>query len=230
MRTTSISIIGSFRQHYSQVVAAARVFEMAGIRVESPALSKIVNPDDDFVRFESDPPSCSDLTIQQATLGKILNSDFVYVVCPDGYIGRTTSYELGQVHHRGIPVYFSELPNDLPIEVREEAVVDPEALAQLLRTKENTFLTTPPVLVKHATDLVVFTIREDRLKVLLIVRGKAPLEAGMPSPVAFCGSAMGNWKAPPFASCRRRPGSTGRSCRWSSFAPIPRRAGTLGAG
>lgn len=139
MSVTSISIIGSFRQHYDHVVAAARVFEFAGIKVKSPALSRIVNPEDDYVRFESDPPSCSDLTIQRATLDKILTSDVVYVACPGGYIGRTTSYELGQVHHRGIPVFFSQFPHDLPIEVLEEAVTDPETLAKALRPKAVTW-------------------------------------------------------------------------------------------
>ncbi|HZM80591.1 MAG TPA: hypothetical protein VFC19_33060 [Candidatus Limnocylindrales bacterium] len=135
MSVTSISIVGSFRRHYHQVVAAAEVFELAGISVRSPSVSRIVNPGEDYVRFESDPPTCSDLTIQRATLGKILTSDVVYVVSPGGYIGRTTSYELGRVHQCGIPVYFSEPPLDLPIEVDQDAVTEPEALARLLSSK-----------------------------------------------------------------------------------------------
>jgi hypothetical protein len=136
MSAKSIAIIGSFRQYYHRVVAAAEVFESAGISVRSPALSRIVNPGEDYVRFESDPSSCDDLAIQKATLDKILTSDVVYVVSPGGYIGRTTSYELGQVHHRGIPVYFSHRPRDLPIEVVKEAVMDPKALARMLRSTE----------------------------------------------------------------------------------------------
>ena len=123
MTSISISVIGSFRQHYAHAVHAAREFEAHGIKVKSPSISRIVNPGDEFPRFETDSPQSPDHAIQAAALHKILDSDLAYVVAPGGYIGRTTCYELGRIHASSIPVYFSARPRDLPIEVASESVL-----------------------------------------------------------------------------------------------------------
>lgn len=127
MRT--VAIVGSFRRHYGEVVAVARIFTAAGLRVVSPAISRIVNPGEEYVRFESDPPDLTDQRIQALTTARILAADLVYVVAPGGYIGRTTSYELGRAHERGVPVRYSEPPADLPIEIGPEQVVPVERLS-----------------------------------------------------------------------------------------------------
>jgi hypothetical protein len=118
----SVSVIGSFRQHYAQAVLAVREFESLGITVRSPVISRIVNPGADYPRFETDSPQSSDQLIQARTLSRILNSDLAYVVAPGGYVGRLTCYELGRLHARAIPVYFSAMPRDLPIEVTPGSV------------------------------------------------------------------------------------------------------------
>ena len=121
--TFSVSIIGSFRRHYEEVALTAKKFELLGVTVSSPAISRIINPGACYVRFESDPPQSSDEFIQAMALGNILDSDLVYVVAPAGYVGVTTCYELGRVHERGIPTYFSDIPQDLPIEVSPGSVL-----------------------------------------------------------------------------------------------------------
>jgi hypothetical protein len=121
--TFSVSIIGSFRRYYETVVLTAKEFESMGVRVSSPAISRIVNPRARFVRFEVDSPQSSDQLIQAVALDKILGSDLVYVVAPSGYVGRSTCYELGRVHERHIPIYFSDIPRDLPIAVPPGSVL-----------------------------------------------------------------------------------------------------------
>ncbi|RRR96523.1 hypothetical protein [Glycomyces terrestris] len=128
----TVAIIGSFRQYYEQTVSAALKFESALISVLTPPISRITNPGADFVRFETDAFNSSDHQIQAVTLTRILSADFVYVVAPGGYIGRTTSYELGRVHAEGIPVYYSERPEDLPIPVSDEQVATVDELTRLL--------------------------------------------------------------------------------------------------
>jgi hypothetical protein len=111
------AIIGSFRQHYPAVVDAVDALRKAGIEVTSPLGTGILEPGIDFVRFESDDTSYDDSTVQTIALHRILRADAVYVIAPDGYIGRTTSYEIGRIRQAERPVYFSERPRDLPIEV-----------------------------------------------------------------------------------------------------------------
>lgn len=132
MTVISVSVIGSFRQHYPEVALAVREFESLGITVRSPVVSRIVNPGDSYVRFETDPPDSSDELIQAQTLGKILGSDAAYVVAPLGYVGRTTCYELGRVQERSIPVYFSAVPRDLPIVVPPGSVLRAHDLGRRL--------------------------------------------------------------------------------------------------
>lgn len=129
----SAAVIGSFRQHYAEVVAVVRQLSEAGFEVRSPVVSRIINPGAAYVRFETDLPALSNLDIQSATLAKILEADVVYVVAPGGYIGRTTCYELGCVQQRGIPVYFSEQPEDLPIHI---SVCSPDELMRTVQTRE----------------------------------------------------------------------------------------------
>jgi hypothetical protein len=133
MAAVSVSIIGSFRQYYSQAALAVKEFESLGVNVRSPVVSRIVNPGDEYARFETDPPQSSDQLIQAMTMEKILSSDLIYVVAPGGYVGRTTCYELGRVHERSIPVYFSAPPCDLPIEVPPGSVLCVHDLVRKIR-------------------------------------------------------------------------------------------------
>lgn len=123
-------VIGSFRQHYEDVLAAVQAFQACGLEVLSPAVSIIVNPGDEFVRFASDPVTSENAEIQLEALRNIFASDFVFVVAPDGYIGRTTCYEIGAIQAAGIPLFFSAPPLDLPISVSKDAIASAAALAR----------------------------------------------------------------------------------------------------
>jgi hypothetical protein len=113
----SVSIIGSFKQKYKEVLDDWHTFTDAGLIVRSPKGSPVIEPGIDFVRFESDDPELTDAQIQQIALHRILGSDFVYTVTPECYVGRTTCYEIGRIAQANVPIYFSEQPQDLPIEI-----------------------------------------------------------------------------------------------------------------
>jgi hypothetical protein len=131
-RTYKIAIIGSFRKHYDEVLAVIDTFSSAGLEVSSPARSRLMDASVEFVRLASDPPDSADVEIQFKALQKILQSDAVFVVCPEGYVGRTTCYEIGRIHDRGIPLFFSSLPLDLPIPVPASSVGDALTVARTL--------------------------------------------------------------------------------------------------
>jgi hypothetical protein len=118
----SVSIIGSFRQFYDDVLRAWRSFATAGWHITSPRGSPIIKPGIPFVRFVTDPVDWDDATVQTATLHRILRADLTYVVAPRGYVGRTTCYELGRIIQANQPVYFSDHPLDLPVVVSDDHV------------------------------------------------------------------------------------------------------------
>jgi len=182
MAKLTISLIGSFRQHYAHVVRAAEIFSAAGMEIRSPAMSRIMNPGDKYARFESDPLTSSDQLIQAETFEKLFSSDLVYVVAPQGYVGPTTNLELGRLLERGIPIYFSEPPLDLPVAISHGSVLDPQSLIERL------FINPPrrPRIRPNLTsDLVILTIRSWQLNVLLVRRGTKPFRGMLALPGGF---------------------------------------------
>jgi hypothetical protein len=121
-----IAIIGSFRrERYGGVIEVVRIFRDAGFEIVSPAGSDIV-AGKEFVRFATDNVSFSDPEVQSSTLEKIFGADAVYVVVPEGYVGKTTCYEIGRVVQRRQPIYFSQYPVDLPVHIPDWCVVPPD--------------------------------------------------------------------------------------------------------
>src|SRR5579859_6504731 len=133
VRTASAAVIGSFRQHYDAVCQAIGQFLLAGWHITSPSGAEIMTPGIPFVRFTTDPDDWDDPTVQTIALHRILRADLVYVVAPEGYVGRTTCYEIGRAVQADRPIYFSSAPHDLPLRVPVERVADPASLAARLR-------------------------------------------------------------------------------------------------
>lgn len=135
LRVETVAIIGSFRQQYSEVLESWHTFNAAGLRITSPKGTPIVTPGEDFVRFESDDPAYSNAQIQQIALHRILGAHFVLAVTPDGYVGRTTCYEIGRIVDRNKPLYFSEMPKDLPLEIPRDHIGSAAALVERFRSE-----------------------------------------------------------------------------------------------
>lgn len=132
----SVGIIGSFKQHYIEVLEAARLLSELGLRVSTPKGGQILKEGIDFVRFDTDFPSYDDPTIQSVTLHRLFGADFVYVVAPQGYIGRTTCYEVGRLLHAGLPVYFSDKPHDFPIKLPKSHTLTLEQLVSKIEKRD----------------------------------------------------------------------------------------------
>lgn len=129
MKPLSVAIIGSFRTHYKAVLESVSLFNKAGLIITTPAGDRVIEPGVQFVRFESNDPKRSDVEIQTEAVYNILRADFVFVVAPEGYIGRTTCYEIGRVIQARKPIYFSEHPLDLPIQVPDSHIQSASLIA-----------------------------------------------------------------------------------------------------
>lgn len=138
----TIAFIGSFRkeEHYEIVKKGVELFRKNHIYVNSPKGSGVSSSIDKFVLFETDPKGLSPADIQMITLDKILKSNVVYVCNLDGYVGRTTSYEIGFCLSRKVPLYFLSKPIDLPIAVPEDHIVSLEEMLDIVLHDKETEL------------------------------------------------------------------------------------------
>lgn len=131
----SVAIIGSYRRHYRKIGLLRDELTSAGVEVTSPLPSAIAVDGVPFVRLAADHPRYSDDQVQTRALHRILRADMVYVVAPNGYVGRTTCYELGRIIQAGHALYFSSLPRDLPVHVPRRRVIPPSLLVRRLRER-----------------------------------------------------------------------------------------------
>ncbi len=138
----SISFIGSFRKrdHYEIVKKGVELFRNNGIVVNSPKGSEVSGSVEEFVIFSTDDQNLTPAEIQMITLDKILRSDVVLVCDLDGYVGRTTCYEIGFCFSRNIPLYFLEAPKDLPFPKLDKHVVDFEQMLSIALNNEESVI------------------------------------------------------------------------------------------
>lgn len=123
-----VCIIGSFQKYYDDVVKIIDLFSDVGISTLSPKKSIIDRNEDGFVILKSDYKGFLHEDIQLMVFHRMFLSDFVYVWNPNGYIGKTTSYEIGRASEKGIPIYYKERPVDVPIAIPQNSILSPEEL------------------------------------------------------------------------------------------------------
>lgn len=125
-----IVVHGSFRRHFDQVLEAIEVFESAGFTVLAPEAREIISLTDGFVILDGerdmDPRHIEARYLQH--LKRLGSLGFSYFVDPSGYIGRTTSFELGIAQLIGARCFFLEKPTDHPTFYSRESVMRPHVL------------------------------------------------------------------------------------------------------
>ena len=85
-----------------------------GVNVLSPADPRIVDQYGEFVFVASDRLRSISL-VQKRHLAAIQASDFLWLVDPEGYVGTSSSFEVGCATTSGIPVFANEVPADLTL-------------------------------------------------------------------------------------------------------------------
>ncbi len=98
----------------SDVQAAVETLTDLGVLVLSPADPRVVDQFGDFLYVASDRLRTIRL-VQQRHLAAIRSSDFVWLACPDGYVGSSASMEIGFAAAVGTPVYAGAPPSDLTL-------------------------------------------------------------------------------------------------------------------
>ncbi|KKK41600.1 hypothetical protein LCGC14_2617380 [marine sediment metagenome] len=106
------TISGSLRKFSKEISQVVMEFKKKGIKILSPIISEIINEGAQFIYFDHDKTKPIAL-IEQSHLKSIDHSDFLYVVCPNGYIGNSTLLEIGYAIAIKKKIYSSEPPEDL---------------------------------------------------------------------------------------------------------------------
>ena len=127
-------IHGSFGKHFDLIQRVHRLFSAAGITVLAPAPSEIIGLTDGFALLEGeegkDPRKIELLYLHH--LKKLGANGFSYFVDPEGYIGKSASYELGIAQVTNVRCFFMEEPSDHPAYVHKNAIWRPEDLAEFV--------------------------------------------------------------------------------------------------
>jgi hypothetical protein len=133
MSELSVTVSGSFHRHISAIMDAVKVFNDLGVRVLSPSDPRVVDSVGQFLFVASDKHRSVRL-VQDRHLSAITQSDFLWLVAPDGYIGQSASLELGFAIAYGTPIYCEVLPPDLTL---RQYVVQVKDIKEAVRIIKN---------------------------------------------------------------------------------------------
>jgi len=108
------TVSGSFHRHIAAIYEQVQELRALGVDVLSPADPRVVDYIGEFLFVASDRIRAVKL-VQDRHLEAIRASDFLIVVCPDGYTGASTSGEIMAAAVLRIPVYSTAPVNDITI-------------------------------------------------------------------------------------------------------------------
>jgi hypothetical protein len=114
MTTLMVTVSGSFHRHMEAIAKAVETFNARGVRVLSPSDPRVVDSVGSFLFVASDKHRSIRL-VQDRHLAAISQSDFLWLVSPDGYVGQSASLEIGFAIAFGIPIFCEKLPSDLTL-------------------------------------------------------------------------------------------------------------------
>lgn len=126
MLTATVS--GSFHRHMGAISEAVNELAALSVRVLSPADPRIVAQQGEFLFVASDQVRSLRL-VQDRHLDCVRSGDFLWLVCPDGYVGVSSSLEIGAAITAQVPVFASRLPSDITL--REYVTLVPNISAAL---------------------------------------------------------------------------------------------------
>jgi hypothetical protein len=113
-RRVTVAVSGSFHRHLDEIMSCVQTLRDMRIEVLSPSDPRVVDADGPFLFVASDRHRSVRL-VQDRHLGAIHQADFVWLVCPDGYVGQSAALEIGFAVACGVSIYSTTLPADLTL-------------------------------------------------------------------------------------------------------------------
>jgi hypothetical protein len=155
MLTATVS--GSFHRFMAEIERAVHTLARLQVKVVSPEDPRVVDSAGEFLFVASDRVR-SIRMVQDRHLEAIAASDFLWLVCPDGYVGQSASMELGFAVANGVPVFATALPADLTLRHYVQKVLNIESVLARIRTSRRdrpaAFLINPHASIETAHELL----------------------------------------------------------------------------
>ena len=107
-------VSGSFRKAMVEVAEAVYTLTDMGVHVLSPADPRIVGERGEFLFVASDKQRVVKL-VQERHLEMITQSDFLWLCCPEGYVGASAALEMGFALAKEVPIFALESPRDITL-------------------------------------------------------------------------------------------------------------------
>jgi hypothetical protein len=108
------TVSGSFHRHMAAIYEAVGQLRAHGVTVLSPSDPRVVDNLGEFLFVASDKLRSIRL-VQDRHLQAIQASDFLWVVCPDGYTGPSTCMEVGAALAANVPVLSNNIALDITV-------------------------------------------------------------------------------------------------------------------
>jgi len=144
MLTATVS--GSFHRHMAAITEAVSALLDMGVRVLSPADPRVVDRWSDFLFVASDSTRSIRL-VQDRHLACIAESDFLWLVSPDGYVGQSASMEIGFAVANRVPILGTTQPADLTLRRYVQCISAMRALPQAVHVTRAVSGAVPGLLV-----------------------------------------------------------------------------------
>jgi hypothetical protein len=109
------TVSGSFHRHIQAIYIAVNELRAAGVNVLSPSDPRIVDHLGEFLFVASDKLRSVKL-VQDRHFEAIRASNFLWLVTPDGYVGPSSSAEIGAAVMSRTPIYSTDRPLDLTLQ------------------------------------------------------------------------------------------------------------------
>lgn len=127
-------IHGSFNKHFEEIRHACDVLSQAGVEILAPKTGELVSKESGFALFEDeqglDPRYIELLYLHN--LKQLGPDGFSYFVNPEGYIGKSASYELGIAQTTNVRCFFSNKLADHPAYTPKDSIIKVELLADYI--------------------------------------------------------------------------------------------------
>jgi len=125
---------GSFGKHFEEIQRVHQVFTRAGIEVLAPELAEITEMKDGFAKLSTDRESDPRMIelVYLHNLKQLGENGFSYFVNPEGYLGKSASYELGIAQISNVRCFFTDPLVDHPAYLHRNSIWKPELLAEYI--------------------------------------------------------------------------------------------------